>query len=583
MANQADFYYWYRRYKVRSVDMMGFQAAMIDSFRGLSEGLLDSVVLKGFDVLPGPSGITVAVSGGIAAGASGYLQVVNSGIVLDVTAATTGTFPTRSLIVARPMPTDSNFINSPTSPFNQVPLNSLQSASVLFLAGTPSATPTFPATGANDVILAGLIVPPSTTSISQIMIDYEVRSVIGKHSLISQNQLRYDDRLRPFRLSNTLLGVKPSRGTGSAPQTFMYPGKLTPSLYPVSGGVYVAADSFYNFQTGGVTGADGTTAAFTPTIPTSNNSIVCSVTLHSNDTLAFSYGVQGTLAQCLNAIQNQVFGVSAGSLAAQDGGFPVAFVIVSSFSGSLSDLQVFDGRAFVGSSSSGSGSSGGFVSHGTRSVPQTITAVGGIAISTDLLQQWFVNATSGATPITANPQISNGNNVAQKVHVTIIGSTNYPVFSNGTGLKLTGTFPDPNYAADAQTLELSWDGTQWSEDSRSAPQGDGTNSKFSLTGSLTPFVAIDGLHYQKVSQKLASVFISMLDSGQSGSTVVQVNQYRSGSLVASATASISASSGNPIGSQATLTSTLSLLAGDVISVDVVSVANGSPDTLSVEF
>ena len=106
--------------------------------------------------------------------------------------------------------------------------------------------------------------------------------------------------------------------------------------------------------------------------------------------------------------------------------------------------------------------------------------------------------------------------------------------------------------------------------------------KFSLEGAVVPFVSINGPHYQTSTQSLTAVNISALNSGTSGSTVVQVNQYRSGSLLNSATASLSASSGNPSGSAASLSGTLSLIAGDIITVDINSAAVGASD-LSVEY
>lgn len=107
--------------------------------------------------------------------------------------------------------------------------------------------------------------------------------------------------------------------------------------------------------------------------------------------------------------------------------------------------------------------------------------------------------------------------------------------------------------------------------------------KFSLTGATVPFVDIDGPHYQTATQSLTQVYVSMLNSGTSGSTTIQVNQYRSGALLNSATASLASSSGNPAGSQANLSGTLSLAAGDIITIDVVSVSSGSPESLSVEY
>lgn len=109
------------------------------------------------------------------------------------------------------------------------------------------------------------------------------------------------------------------------------------------------------------------------------------------------------------------------------------------------------------------------------------------------------------------------------------------------------------------------------------------SAKFSLEDAVVPYISIDGPHYQVSTQSLTVVNITVLNSGTSGSTQVRVNQYRTGALLNSATASISASSGNPASSAASLSGTLSLLAGDIITVDVVSVAGGTPESLTVEY
>lgn len=109
------------------------------------------------------------------------------------------------------------------------------------------------------------------------------------------------------------------------------------------------------------------------------------------------------------------------------------------------------------------------------------------------------------------------------------------------------------------------------------------NAKFDLEGSVIPYTTFGGVHYQTGTQSLTIVNISMLNSGTSGSTSVRINQYRSGTLFNSATASLSASSGNPSGTAASLSGTLSLLVGDIITADIVSVANGIPESLTVEY
>lgn len=120
-------------------------------------------------------------------------------------------------------------------------------------------------------------------------------------------------------------------------------------------------------------------------------------------------------------------------------------------------------------------------------------------------------------------------------------------------------------------------------DWKASTGGSGLNvARFVLGGAVVPFTAIDGSEYVSGTQTLSSVNISALNSGTSGSTTVQLNQYRSGALQASQTASLNANSGLPNGAAAALSGSLSLLAGDVITVDVVSAATGASD-LTVEW
>lgn len=112
--------------------------------------------------------------------------------------------------------------------------------------------------------------------------------------------------------------------------------------------------------------------------------------------------------------------------------------------------------------------------------------------------------------------------------------------------------------------------------------GANTSPRFTLSGATVPFICIDGCYYVRATNSIATVNISMLNSGTSGSTTIQVNQYRSGALQAIATASLSASSGNPAGAGASLFGTLSVASGDILTVDVNSIAGGVPSELSVE-
>lgn len=359
MANaSSSFFYFYRRYKVRAVDMTLLQQSMVETARGLGEGAIGAAVLKGLDVSIG-GGLQINVAQGISQGATGYLHVINSSIVLDATAAASGALPSRALIVCSPTPTDVNSIPSPTSPYSPVPLNQVQSSVLKIIPGTPSQTPDYPSKGPNDAIVCGLRLAPGVTTLTAAMLDFEVKETVGTNSQVQKNQNHNDDRLRPYRSSPTQIVVKSSQTSGSNARLFAYPSKTTPSLFPLSSGSHVDTDTNVDFSTGLITGGDTTSAAFTPVIPSGANSVVCAVGLTTTDTLSVAYGTVGSYAQCLNAIQQQVTS-GAGGLPNTGGVYPISYVIVSSFGGSFSDIQCFDSRP-TGGGGGGGGTSPIFV------------------------------------------------------------------------------------------------------------------------------------------------------------------------------------------------------------------------------
>lgn len=352
MANAStEFFYWYRRYKVRAVDMTGFQQAMVESPRAVSEGSFGASVLTGLTAAP-VSGYVLGIQPGIAVAASGYVDVLGVSGTIDLSSLA-GATPSRSLVVLSAAPEDLNFIPSPTDPFTSVPLNQLQGCSLVLIPGTPSNTPAYPAKGANDVILCGIQMRPGVTGLSTDMIDFEVRESAGRHSELSKNQIHFDDRLRSFRASYKSVAIKSSQTEGSNPLLFSYPGRTTPSIYPKSGGVHSSADTFVDLSTGLITGGDTASSSFTPTIPSGSNSIICAIGLNSDDTLSFAYGIQGTYVQCLNALRQQST-AGAGSVPNTGGVYPIALVIVSAVGGIYSDAQVFDARPIGGGGSGGS-------------------------------------------------------------------------------------------------------------------------------------------------------------------------------------------------------------------------------------
>jgi hypothetical protein len=259
--------------------------------------------------------------------------------------------------VIRPQITGQDMITNPdpASDGSLVPLQNLQGAVVTLIAGTPSNTPSYPSTQVGDVVLAGVRATTGQVTLADSDLDLEVRDIPGKHSSFQQSQAKYDDRLRCYR-SDTLplIGVKPSQLEPPFARVFSYVNQGKPSIFPVSAGAYNGAsgDSFVNMKTGAVTGADATTGTLAATVPTAGNSVVATLSLTQNDTLALSYGTQGSRAQCFSGIKNRL-GSGAGSVAFSAGSKPISFVVVTSQDGTnVTELDIFDARG-VSSGSTG--------------------------------------------------------------------------------------------------------------------------------------------------------------------------------------------------------------------------------------
>lgn len=109
-------------------------------------------------------------------------------------------------------------------------------------------------------------------------------------------------------------------------------------------------------------------------------------------------------------------------------------------------------------------------------------------------------------------------------------------------------------------------------------------SKWTLEDAVILFTNINGPLYAAGALTLSQINIAMFNSGLTGSTTIRINQYRGSSTpLATATAALSSSSGNPYGASIALSSTLNILIGDILTCDVIGVAGGAPESLVVSF
>lgn len=345
MANpEIQLYNFYRRYRWRAEDFLGWQKGMVDHSRGMFEGLFSGGVLEGFEISP-DTGLNIEVSAGLASGPTGFLHVVEEVTSLELEAATGS--PRRDLVVVRPNLVDNEFITKPTNPSETVPLRTAQESSVLVLQGVEANSPSYPSVEANDVILCGVRVEPGQTGFTVTDFDFEVRDVLGKNSKFQQNQAKYDERCLVTRETNQSIRVKPSQTQiGQNPKNFLFVNKGTPSRFPLNmAGNFNFADTFVNFNDGTITGGDEQSANFTPQIPTSGNWIVATLSLQGDDTLNVSYGAEGTREQCFEAISNARTS-GAGSVNLPSQMMRLAFVIIGSNDGvSVTEIDTIDGRS----------------------------------------------------------------------------------------------------------------------------------------------------------------------------------------------------------------------------------------------
>lgn len=147
---------FYRRYKWSEVDFGVLQDTLINFPATVFAELFGDAVINGLNQ-NGSSSLNANYLAGYAVNSLGNLLAVSSGGSVAVTNNV------KSLIVIRPVITNTNPITRPTTPFDTVDLNVEQTAQVVAIAGTISA---YPSKVAGDVILFG--VTASGGSITQI-------------------------------------------------------------------------------------------------------------------------------------------------------------------------------------------------------------------------------------------------------------------------------------------------------------------------------------------------------------------------------------------------------------------------------
>lgn len=417
-------------------------------------------------VYPNPFPITLAtgnltgnqVGGGIAFDANGQLTE------LDPTSSTPQTFtiqhgdathPRWDLLVIQYVQSGANPVPAPSNPLTTVNLNLVDDFVLILREGTPSATPSYPAAQANDIILAGIQVPVNASLGIQCTVDLSIRQ-FGNQSFASFPTFNQEVPSGTINGSNTVFTLSQSPLNHQSLLVMLDNLVLTQSVdYSISGttitmltnapAVGQSLNAYYvvnNSQNGNpISGAqevptgtvDGSNATFTLTgVPIDQLSTLVMV-----DGLVLNRSQWGLVSGSPNA---QIT-FTAGNIP-QPGQSILIFYLQN-----VRPLPVNNGSLFV---------------IGSTTSPAVISASIGIPATTNERALWFVASSGGAVPVTANPQISAGVKVGQELILRGTSNTNYITLADGNGLSLSASINlDLNDA-----LYLAWDGSVWFEISR---------------------------------------------------------------------------------------------------------------------
>lgn len=422
--------------------------------------------------------------------------------------------PRWDLLVLEYTMTGDTPVPKPSDPITTINLNLHDDFIVKVIAGTPSATPSYPAKGANDLIIAGLRIPANATLGSQITLDLGVREIAianavnvpvfkqepmsgaidGSNKIFSTTELPFnaqsllvvvDDRaLSASEFSYTAMGTYATVTLVEAPA----PGQDVKCFYvenslhsqnPISGeqetpsGVINGINDTFTLL--GKPADQASTLVFVDgrLIDSSKWSLVQG-SLQSS--IKFSAGNIPATAQSVyvyyfvNAATVGVGGGGGGSVTAADN-LGTGHGVYASQTGSVLDfkslvagagMSITETADEITLSSTITAGDGRFSVYGAYNAGEVVDPSVGIVKSSLARQLHFLISQGGAQAVTANPQIPAGDFVGQEIMLKGTSDTDYVILNDGSGLALNGPINLKNKIG----IYLLWDGEVWSENGR---------------------------------------------------------------------------------------------------------------------
>jgi hypothetical protein len=431
-----------------------------------------------------------------------------------VASASDPALPRWDLIVIEYAQVGDTPVPKPSDPITTIFLNLHDDFLLKVIAGTPSATPAYPAKGANDVILAGFRVPANATLGTQCTVDLSVRETgfadavnipvfqqMALSGVVNGTNQVFTLATQAFNPGSLLVKVD---GRFLPQSEYTYDGNVTvtlnfaPALAQSVEGYWIEnAASSTNPLSGAQEVPSGTVNGVNDTFTLAGQPANQVSSILMVDGLAVPLSgwqlIQGSAAQVkflagyipaagqtpyiFYFVNPATVGVGGGG--GGSGGVTNAanvgtgLGLFEALSGSILEFKSLIAGTNINLTPTSTGitisatipaGSGALSVQGSTGAPTQVDPTIGVPTTSDQRQLRFISsiAGSGAQVITENPQIAPGTIVGQELFLKGTSDTDYIVINDGNGVSQNGAIEFKNHFTGAYI----WDGSVWSENGR---------------------------------------------------------------------------------------------------------------------
>lgn len=373
------------------------------------------------------------------------------------------TFSRKDLICIRWKDTGDTLVPKPSDPITSVYLNLHDDFQLVVRQGVASASPAYPAKQSGDVILAGLLVPPTVLVGTACTLDLSIRELcrinFAQNAIFQQetptglvNGINQDFVLSETPLNDLSLIIFIDGLPLEKTQYSRIGTSVTLTVAPAPGQSVVA---FYTVDSPtSINPLSGNQETPTGAINGVNDTFTLSgAPADQYSTLVF---IDGFLEPRTN--WNLIQGLPNSKIKFNPGAIPAFGQSVYVF------YFVNPQTVGVGGGGGGGGGGAGYTPYGTIGAPLVIDPAVGIPIANVRRQMLLLKGQTagGEQVITANPQIAAGYTIGDELLLIGQNDIDYPQVNDGNGVSANGALNLKNKFVG----HFVWDGADWNETSR---------------------------------------------------------------------------------------------------------------------